>query len=207
MVKSLALSLGVMQSIPSEKSTERFSENDLWYHSVVVATALKELTRRFGEKKNSDSFFIIGLLHDIGIVILDQFFPNQFRVVLDELNNMERCNIHIVEKSVLGIDHGEIGAMLLERWKFPPEVRYPIAVHHQETIPEGINVYDVSMLRVADILSHEIDSRKRDGNPELPSIDEKDLILLKMDEQDLEEMKAYLNGAKEEINTFFTAII
>lgn len=207
MVKSLALSLGVMQNISSEKSTERFSENDLWFHSVVVATALKELSKRFGEKENSDFRFIIGLLHDIGIIILDQFFSDQFQEVLDELNKVERGSLHIVEKNVLGIDHGEIGAMLLERWQFPPEVRYPIAVHHQQKVPEGINAYDVSMLRVADMLSYEIDSKKGNGNPELPSIDEKDLMLLKMDGQDLEGMKAYLNEKKEAINTFFNAVI
>ena len=113
----------------------------------------------------------------------------------------------MAEKRVLGMDHGEIGAMLLERWKFPLEIKNPIAAHYQEKIPEETNAYDVSLLRVADILSHGLSPKNEEANSLLPVINEKDFMLLKTDEQDLEDMKGYLKEEKEEIDAFFNAIM
>ena len=160
MVKSLALSIGVLRSLPEGKKSSCFSQKELWFHSVAVATVVKELNKRFGQGDDHEYLFIVGLLHDIGMVVLSQFFSELFEQALEEAHDLKKIEFYLAERKVIGFDHGEVGAMLLERWRFPEVISNPIAVHHQPEKQEGSNTTDVAMLRIADALSHELDSKK-----------------------------------------------
>ncbi|MBE9581546.1 MAG: HDOD domain-containing protein, partial [Proteobacteria bacterium] len=205
MIKSLALSMGVLSSLPSGSKFPHFSQEGLWIHSLAVATAMKELGQRFGAGDDRDYLFIIGLLHDIGKVVLDQFFGELFQQALEEAQNLEKARLYMAERKVIGFDHGEVGAMLLKRWMFPDMIVNPIAIHHQTEIPEGTNSADTAMLRIADALPQEL-GLGDEGNPTVSEIHEADLQVLEMKEKDLEDMKEYLHGAKDGIYAFFSAM-
>lgn len=206
MVRSLALSIGVIRNLTSNKTSPHFSREGLWIHSLAVATVMQELGKRFGRGDDNEYLFIIGLLHDIGKVVLDQFFGKFFHQALEDSYKLEKVELHIAERGVFGFDHGEVGAMLLSRWRFPEKITGCIAVHHQTEIPEGIDENDVAMLRIADILPQELGIGE-EGNPVLPEIHETDLDkVLGMNKQELEDMRAYLHDAKDRIHTFFSAM-
>ena len=206
MVKSLALSIGVIKSLPSGKKTPLFSQEGLWIHSIAVATAMQELSKRFGKRNGNEHLFVIGLLHDIGKIVLDQFFHELFHQALEEVQDSGSPGLYLAERNVIGIDHGEIGAMLLMRWKFPDGISSPIAVHHIEEIPEGTNVNDVAMLRVADALTKGLGLGEEE-DPILPEIRAADLKILGIKEKGLEDIKAYLHSLENEIHAFFSAIV
>jgi len=206
MVRSLALSTGILRSLPAGKKSSYFSQKDLWLHSVAVATVIKELGKRFGQGGDHEYRFIVGLLHDIGMVVLDQFFNELFEQALVEAHEQEKTELYLAERKVIGFDHGEVGAMLLSRWKFPDVISNPIAVHHEPEEQEGSSSVDVAMLRIADTLSHELDSEK-DVPLKRPEIQDADLKTLHMKEKDIDEMKAYLKDVEDGINDFFNAMI
>ena len=193
MVKSLALSIGVIHSLPSDKKSPNFSDKGLWVHGLAVATLMQELGKRFRNGENAEHFFITGLLHDIG------------KVVLNQVHNERTAGLHIAESKLIGFDHGEIGAMLLTRWKFPDVISSSIAAHHQTKTPEGTNSRDVAMLRVANALPQEL-GLGQDGNPVPPAISEQDLKVLEIGKNEIEEMRAYLVGVKDEIYALFDAM-
>ena len=205
MVKSLALSIGVISSLPSGGKNPYFSREGLWIHSLAVATLMQELGRRLSKGDRSEYIFVIGLLHDIGKVVLDQFFNELFRQALEEVEKLGNSKLHIAERRVIGVDHGEVGAMLLTRWRFPEVISNPIAVHHQTEIPEGTNANDVAMLRIADALPQEL-GLGEEGNPIPPEIHKADLKVLEMKGEELEDLKAYLNEVKDGIYAFFSAM-
>ena len=205
MVKSLALSIGVMNSLPSGRRSPNFSDKGLWIHSLAVATLMQELGKRFRKGGNPEQFFIIGLLHDIGKVVLNQYFSELFQEALEEVHNEGIAGLHIAESRLIGFDHGEIGAMLLTRWKFPDVISNSIALHHQKEAPEGTNGRDVAMLRVANALPQEL-GLGQDGNPVPPAISRQDLKVLEIGENEIEEMRAYLIGVKDEIYALFDAM-
>ncbi len=205
MVKSLAISMGVINSLTSKKKSDHFSMEGLWIHSLAVATVMKELGRRVGKGDDSEHLFIIGLLHDIGKVVLDQFFSELFQQALEEVSVSETGTLYAAERKVMGFDHGEVGAMLLKRWMFPKVIVDPIAVHHDTQIPEGTNAVDLAMLRVADTLPHAVGLGDH-GNPTLSEVQEADLAVLQMKVEALEDMKAFLEDAKEGIYAFFGAM-
>jgi putative nucleotidyltransferase with HDIG domain len=78
----------------------------------------------------SDSYYIGGLLHDIGKVLVYQFYPVEFKKVI-----MKQIDANIVdleaEESVLGVNHTDIGAYLAEQWKFKKEITECIRDHHK----------------------------------------------------------------------------
>ena len=172
---------------------------------LAVATAMERLAGKSRSGEVRDHVFLVGLLHDIGKVVLFGFFREAFLEALEEAKRTEKARLHVVERRLLGFDHGEVGAMLLHRWKLPPVISDPIAVHHGEHLPEGINRSDVAVLRVADALSQNLGL----GEGELPEpleVREEDLEILAVGEQELEAVKAHLEGARQEIWAFFRAM-
>jgi putative nucleotidyltransferase with HDIG domain len=204
MVRSLALSIGVMAGLSNGGGkSAHLSREGLWIHSLAVATAMQELSKKTGG--NSEHLFVVGLLHDIGKIVLDQFFNQEFGRALEAAANGKDLSFHVAERNIIGMDHGEIGDMLLKRWKFPPVISGPISVHHQTEIPDGIHLKDAVLLRVADTLSKTVGF----GNEEFsdyPETHEEDIKTLELDERDLSEIMAYLIDAKDGIVDFFNAL-
>ena len=207
MVRSLALSIGIIRNVPANKRNFHFSWEGLWIHSLAVATVMQELGKRFGRADDNEYLFIIGLLHDIGKVVLDQFFSKLFRRALEDSWKPEEVELHVAERNIFGFDHGEVGAMLLSRWRFPGKITDCIAFHHRSEAPAAVNGNDLAMLRIADVLPQELGIGE-EGNPLIPEVHEADLDKLPgMNKKELDDMRAYLGGAKDGIHAFFNAVV
>ncbi len=81
-------------------------------------------------KKPGESIYSVGLLHNLGIIIEDQFMQDKFQEVLVRSQN-EKCNLSEAEKGVIGFDHSKIGGALTGDWNFPEELSAAIAYHHE----------------------------------------------------------------------------
>ncbi|MDY6881725.1 MAG: HDOD domain-containing protein [Desulfatiglans sp.] len=205
MVRSLALSIGVIETMPSSKKSLAFSSEGLWIHSLAVATAAQELSKRFGKGDGDTHHFVVGLLHDIGKIVLYQFFHDLFLESLEEAHSKENMGLFEAERRVIGLDHGYVGSMLLTRWKFPEVIHHAIAAHHEEGVPEGPGAHDVAILRIADALTQEL--RLGDaGNPSAPEVRPRDLGVLGLKKGSLEQVTSYLKGTEEGIYAFFEAM-
>ncbi len=209
MLKSLALSIGVLNTLPGGKKSPYFTPEDLWLHSITVAIIIQELGKRFCKKDINESLFIIGLIHDIGKIVLDQFFYDEFQKALEYANKLEKLSLHVAERAMIGIDHCEVAAMLLKRWKFPEKIKNPITFHHVQDVKkleEDVNAVDIALLRTANSLAQDLFPLK-EGNTIPNLIREEDLELLKMNEKDVEDIKAFLESKKEEIKDLFNALV
>ena len=127
-VRNAIVSLGVINSFSGIKSLEGFDISDFWKHSLAVAVVSKSLA---GKTKiaSPDSCFVGGLLHDIGKVILAQYFQDLFEKVW---NAAKRENIFFyeAEKKEISIDHAIIGAHLATNWELPENFIDVIRWHH-----------------------------------------------------------------------------
>ena len=205
MVRSFALSIGVIDSLPYGKNSASFSREGLWVHGLAVATVMHELGRKFGERENNEQFFVVGLLHDIGKLVLDLFFSELFHKALEEAHSRENIALYEAENKIIGFDHGEVGGMLLTRWQFPEAIIKPVTFHHHTVLPDDVYSADVAMLRIADALPQEL-GLGGGGNPVIPEIFEADLKRLKMTEQDLQDMRSYLISSKDGIHALFSSM-
>ncbi len=208
MVKSLALSIGVIRALPERGKGHPFSHEDLWIHSLAVATLMRHIGRRFkASREEADSLFIIGLLHDVGKIVLDQFFPQEFLKVLERVGRDSNVPFYEAELEAIGIEHGETGALLLTRWKFPDIIILPIRLHHRRPVEKEGGKLDWALLRISDSLAQRVGVGSG-GNPVPPPILEEERAFLKLDGQggELDAWTTFLEGAREGIYDFYRAM-
>jgi putative nucleotidyltransferase with HDIG domain len=121
---------------------------ELWRHSVAVSVAA-ELVVNALKIPGADEVFTAALLHDIGKLILGGFVQQDLR----EIEGMVAKGIafEVAEFIVLGIDHAQIGARILEKWSFPSDLVNAVSWHHDpETCENHCTFSDI--VHVANIL-------------------------------------------------------
>jgi len=89
------------------------SANDYWSASIATALVMEALARQ--SALNPEDAYTIGILHAIGRVLINRVIDEQrFTVYWDGVQPIQEW-----ERSAVGFDYAQAGAMLLERWRFP----------------------------------------------------------------------------------------
>lgn len=73
--------------------------------------------------------FTVGLLHDIGKIVLGTFIEIDAEPIIKKAYE-EKISFEKAEKEILGIDHSEVGALLMKEWHFPDNLVEPVFYHH-----------------------------------------------------------------------------
>ena len=117
----------------------------MWEHSVATALFAKEIAR--SRRRNVESAFLCGLLHDIGKpVILTTLYDCRDALPVELSEDV----IH----AVLDAHHSWVGEKLAELWQLPPSVAESIRYHHDE-YDEAPSAAEAAMLTcLADYLAH-----------------------------------------------------
>lgn len=99
-----------------------------WQHSLACGIGARILAteRRL---PNADKFFVAGLLHDLGRLVLFAEAPEAAQEVF-RVYHQEPLLLHEAEVRVLGYGHEEIGQALLRHWQYPPDLTQAVARHH-----------------------------------------------------------------------------
>ena len=105
--------------------------NELWRHSLITATAAEVVAAEaFDLNVETSVAFTVGLLHDIGKLVMGQAITPEVQAQIRELVEQHGCSRTEAEQKILGTDHGEIGACLLRSWNLPEEILEAVANHH-----------------------------------------------------------------------------
>lgn len=104
-----------------------------WRHSLEVAMAARMLARESGYAYPEEAF-ISGLLHDIGILILEKSFPDKFQRIWKQAEAGE--SIYDLEERIWGTNHARIGQFLLEQWGVPAVICEAVGHHHSQILTE-----------------------------------------------------------------------
>lgn len=128
-VRNLALSATCFRQLgASRRSSSDYDRTQLWRHSVASAMAGERLAKRL--HMDSGSAFVGGLLHDIGKVVFDVLFPDEFQRAYTKAR-MEQKFIRDVELELFDLDHGVSGELLAEHWNLPQIIVESIRFHHE----------------------------------------------------------------------------
>lgn len=104
-----------------------FDAPGLWEHSFSAALCCRLLSRQL--RLSAETAFTAGLLHDIGriglLMIEDKRIDEIFRTRAEK-----GVTLLNAEREVLGYDHAQLGARLLERWRLPAAVVQAVERHH-----------------------------------------------------------------------------
>src|SRR5919107_283557 len=102
-VKNIAVAASLGQLFRGAQLCDGFTPKDLWKHCIAVGVTARELARQM-KVPVADEAFIAGLIHDMGILVALQVYPEQVRQVATAAKTGEK-NYCDLEREVLGMDH------------------------------------------------------------------------------------------------------
>jgi HD-like signal output (HDOD) protein len=151
-IKNIVAALSFIDSIDIISSVY-FDPREFWLHSMVVGTAAKGISQNLGFEFGSEAF-VAGLLHDLGILVINKFFHKQFNQIIEK-SNSENITIHQAETEVLGLTHQEIGRFLAEKWDLPLILCDSIDFHHDPSEAKE-NKFFVYVIHLVDYMTQRL---------------------------------------------------
>jgi putative nucleotidyltransferase with HDIG domain len=144
------------------------NKESFWRHSLAVGIAARLLAMERRLPK-PDKFFVAGLLHDVGRLVLLQQAP-ECAVEVFALGQRERILLRDAEKKLLGYDHEQIAADLLQSWSYPPVLVQAVGHHH--TPGQSLAKIEAAVVHVADHLVNAM-ALGTSGEKWIPPLDER----------------------------------
>lgn len=139
--------MGMFTGIPASL----ISMQEFWRHSLGCGVAGRILAT-FRREANIERFFVSGILHDLGRLIICLKLPDQFRRVI-ELCRTENIMLYEAEQELLGFDHAGLGGLLLEEWKLPTILVDGALFHHNPK--RSMRFYEETCIaHVSDMIAH-----------------------------------------------------
>lgn len=126
--KRIVMAMSVMDIFGKEDKCFGFNRMDFWVHSLATALISERIAKRMGNISTEEAF-LAGLLHDFGILLLDEFFPSIFEKIVEATTNNGSRFIDN-EKKLLKITRNDIIKELFTKWKIPDSIIEAIDTHY-----------------------------------------------------------------------------
>lgn len=164
---ALALATSVMnmfKGIPEDL----VSMDSFWRHSIGCGLAARVLAT-YRREANAERFFVAGMLHDIGRLLMYTKTIDQSReALLLSKNNQDL--LYAAELEVFGFTHAVVGGVMLQAWKLPNSLEEVVMYHHNPKAALKFPV-ETAIVHVADIIAHAMQLGSS-GEVYVPPLDE-----------------------------------
>lgn len=127
-IKNIIIALAALESFNS-KDDKNWDKNKFWTHSVLTATVSKKIAEETGYRKSGE-VFIAGLLHDLGISLIQRYFSREYEAIT-EIVAVEPVTYLEAEERVMALTHQDIGHYLVNKWNLPASLGEVVLNHHQ----------------------------------------------------------------------------
>jgi len=160
-VKYVSLGVALLTVLDRSQGNTPLDSRRIYQHSIAVALVGKTLAKNMGVA-NADDAFVCGILHDIGLLVLNSFCCGSYRTVMDAFQGT--ASLLEAESSTLGFTHAEIGLWLADKWNLPDIILDTVRFHHQPSAAVR-NRELVSLVHIADCIASTYFYRVTDKDP------------------------------------------
>ena len=148
-VRDLALATSVTDLF-KDVPPDFIDVDGFWKHSLACGVAARVISSMRNEA-NVERFFVAGILHDVGRLIMVMQAPEHVTTVMQRAE--ERMTLlYETEQEVIGFDHGRLGGALMDHWQMPDAFREGIRLHHEPNRAERYPV-EAATVHMADIFA------------------------------------------------------
>ncbi|MCP5126727.1 MAG: HDOD domain-containing protein [Gammaproteobacteria bacterium] len=117
------VAVSIFKGLPPELvNMDRF-----WLHSIRCGSAARRLAQH-RQLHETEHFFIAGLLHGIGKLVLYSQYPEHYREVLELAGEDELARI-AAERRIFKFTYADVGAELLKSWRLYDHLHMAVAYH------------------------------------------------------------------------------
>ena len=166
-IANLVMAAQVFDKLGNYEDGSGLDATEFWRHSVGVGFAARAISKKL--QTEAESAFLAGMLHDVGKIVLDRFFVDYYKQVLEIVAD-GTTRIVDAETDILGVTHADIGGILASEWKFANTYLNTITYHHK---PGKAAKYKrlVCLINIADGLTRELGFGSG-GDSVVPDLDE-----------------------------------
>ncbi len=128
-IKSLVLSQKIFSAYEGLKSSGLNLER-LMQHSTKTALLARSIAQ-FEElpARQCDQAVMAGMLHDVGVLVLANLYPERYAKVSANLDSIE-AGPGMAEIEEFGVSHAHVGGYLLGIWGLPDVIVESVCFHH-----------------------------------------------------------------------------
>jgi len=137
--------------LPNKSGRAKIFNNKIYWKHCIGTSIASYLIAGDGGLCDKEKVFTYGLIHDIGITVLDICLPEH----LDKVFELQLKGLHQIaaEKIILnGLTHGDIGMWICNKWGLPEEIKEIVGYHHSPFINCKFS-NEVKIMYVADFIS------------------------------------------------------
>lgn len=127
-IRTAVLNLSVVESFSNEATADLVDFGRFWEHSIGCGLIASKIATSL-EMDIADSAFTMGLLHDVGRMVLLEYDSERYRRVM-ETARTQGLPLDLVEKRMLLVSHADMMDRVLRSWNFPKSLIDPIVFHH-----------------------------------------------------------------------------
>ncbi|MBN1576565.1 MAG: HDOD domain-containing protein [Chitinispirillaceae bacterium] len=120
--------MAVMQLFDTRRYSPGFNRIEFWFHCLATAKIAEQLAR-MTRMVSPDEAFLAGILHDFGIILLDEFFPRIFERIL-QISTDFGMRFYEAEGEILSVTHNDLVGRLFELWKIPERINHAVVNHY-----------------------------------------------------------------------------
>ena len=154
-IRAMVLTYHIFSEFDKTK-IKGFSIDILWNHCMNTgALALKIAKSEKMDVRSQQSAFTAGLVHDIGLLIVAQNFPDQLQEALS-LAHDKHIELWRAEEEIFHASHGAVGAYLLGLWGLPDPIVETVAYHHCPGEHVELGFCHLTVVHVAHVLENEL---------------------------------------------------
>lgn len=148
-VMNLVMTASFADVFKTDATVGCYSRQGLWRHLVSVAVASRFVATRCGMRRFEEAY-IAGLLHDFGLILMDQFLRKAFHDIVKVVaTGRPLCES---ERQRLGFDHTQLGGRVADLWNLPASTTAAIRYHHRADVCQGDNRPIAQVVEIADFL-------------------------------------------------------
>jgi HD-like signal output (HDOD) protein len=120
-LKNIIMSIDVMECLKTSGPANQIAEK-IWAHAYMTSRIQHIFQDRFLLEQDNHVETAAGLLHKIGIVLMLNYYKENYLVYLAKLFGKNDEYLYQTEKQTYGFSHADVSAFLLKWWNMPGQI-------------------------------------------------------------------------------------